>query len=72
MLHQFSLERVFKNVITGPEKRIVPALFRLKHVVMRLMLKFLWGESGFEMRAQKGHPVEWSEFKRSPMQTGCK
>ena len=41
MLHQFGPQRIFKDVIADPGKRVPPAFFLFEHMVVRLMLEFL-------------------------------
>src|SRR5205823_1967965 len=42
VFHQFSSQRVFQDVIADSDKRVPSPLFLLEHVVVRLMLEFLW------------------------------
>jgi len=56
--HQFSPQRVFQDVIADSDKRVPSPLFFLEHMVVRLMLEFLWRDFGFEMRSQEGHAIE--------------
>jgi hypothetical protein len=44
VFHQFSPQRVFQDVIADSDKRVPSPLFFLGHMVVGLMLEFLWRE----------------------------
>ena len=58
VFHQFSTQRISQDVIADSDKCVPSPLFLLEHMVVRLMLKFLWRKSGFEMCSEEGHPIE--------------
>jgi len=44
--------------MTRASERISSPLFFLEHMVVRLMLEFLWRNPGFDMRSQESHASE--------------